>query len=194
VEIQIARPPSRSYRPGYISSGIIEFLVPQTSLSCGGGIYIFYDDIQLEYYDTGARRWRPVAEETDPNAEFLTTLPFRALPFGLGAVAGYLMDREKESPERTLTKEEYRNYYKNILEGWSGKYERVRVTLPMERRGELTEKEKFGLRVHYEEASAMDSGTIDIRERNPKSGRQIKNQREFQVEDLLEVLTVKEID
>ena len=44
VEIQIARPPSRSYRPGYISSGIIEFLVPQTSLSCGGGIYIFYDE------------------------------------------------------------------------------------------------------------------------------------------------------
>lgn len=185
LEIVAAAPPGRRNRPGALSRGAAIFLVPQASLSCGGGIYIFYDDIRVEVMDDRDDSWRPMDENRDEDAEYLKTLPIRALPFGVGVIAGYLLDRGKgkETPF-SLSEEQYRNYYKEVSQFWEEKYHKVRIALPVELKGGLEKTQEFGLRLFYTEHSASGQKPGEAFRNDGAPRRRSSEERVIEIQDL----------
>jgi hypothetical protein len=190
LEIAAQAGPERGGRPGYVSEGVIVFQIPQSSLSHGGGMYIHYDAIRIEVFDARKKIWLPLNEEKNADMAYLQTLPLRALPFGVGLLAGYLIDRDKYRPEdETLTEEEYRNYYKEVSQFWSKKYQKLRMVLPVTFKASLSEKEHFGLHLYYEEGSALLSERQAIYDPDSSGTRRVQRaRRELAVDNLLAAL------
>jgi len=191
LEIAAQAGPERGGRPGYVSEGVIVYQIPQSSLSQGGGMYIHYDAIRIEVFDSRKKLWLPLDEEKNADMAYLQTLPLRALPFGVGLLAGYLIDRDKYRPENdSLTEEEYRNYYKEVSQFWSKKYQKLRMVLPVTFKASLSEKEKFGLHLYYEEGSALLSERHAIYDPDRSGSRRIqRTRRELTADDLLAALS-----
>lgn len=191
LHLEAVEAPQRDYRPGYVSNGVVAFLVPQTSLSRGGGMYVYFDSLKAEVFDPKEESWVPLDEEKNADAEYMKTVPLRALPFGVGVLAGFLIDRKKPPADQFLmSEEEYRNYYKEVKQLWSAKYPKLRVTLPVELRGPLTDREKFGLQLYYEEGSATYRGSQNIYDSNRETKTR-KFPRQVIVDDLLAALQGK---
>ena len=189
LQLEATEPPQRGYRSGYVLNGVATFLVPQTSLACGGGMYVYFDSIQTEVFDPRTECWLALDEEKNADIEYLKTVPLRALPFGVGVLASYLIDRRKDPADQfLLSKEEYRNYYKEAKQLWSDKYPKLRIRLPVELRGPLTEQEKFGLQLYYEEGSASYYGSHDIFDNHNRQARTKRASREVVIDDLLAAL------
>jgi hypothetical protein len=124
-------------------------------------------------------------ENRDEDAEYLKTLPIRALPFGVGVIAGYLLDRgkDKETPF-SLSEEQYLNYYKEVSRFWEEKYHKVRITLPVELKGGLEKTQEFGLRLFYNEHSASGQKPGEAFRNDGAPRRRSSEERVIEIQDL----------